>query len=202
MKVRNFRVKLMACAMLAISLPLAVYAATAIATVGPNTPAPNIQYAGGCTNPFILATNNAFARSKLGFGFNPNVSVQFTPLVGAAGCASYQINGQGIWHLVVRDPNGNPSLFQVTDNTNGNVLLRGSFDGAILHGRSGSSSLALTLMQDNVFYDAANSPLLGWFGPQNGSLSIAILAQNPVPAGANGPAAFWANGDINFGAFD
>jgi hypothetical protein len=202
MKVRNLRFKWMACVVLAVSIPLVVYAATAIATVGPNTPAPNIQYGGGCSNPFILATNNAFVRSKLGFGFNPNVSVQFTPLVGAAGCVSYQINPQGIWHLVVRDPNGNPSQFQVTDNANGNVLLRGRFDGAILHGRDGTSSLALTLMQDNVLYDAANSPLLGWFGPENGSLSIAILARNPVPAGANGPAAFLANGDINFGAFD
>jgi hypothetical protein len=57
-------------------------------------------------------------------------------------------------------------------------------------------------MQDNVLYNPAQSPLLGWFPPFNGSFSIAILSQNIVPAGANGPAAFWANGDINFGATD
>jgi hypothetical protein len=35
-----------------------------------------------------------------------------------------------------------------------------------------------------------------------GAFSIAILSQLPVAAGANGPMAFWGNGDINFGAND
>jgi hypothetical protein len=199
MKVKSLGFKLTMCLLAAVAIPLMAYAATAVATVGPNTPVPNIQWGGGCGGPFILNTNNAFVRSKLGFGFNPNVSVQFSPLVGAANCASYSINAQGIWHLVLRDPNGNPSQFEVRDNATGNLLLQGRFDGAILHGRAGTSSLALTLMQDNVVYNVANSPLIGGFGPVNGSFAIAILSQNPVFAGEWGPAAFWANGDINFG---
>jgi hypothetical protein len=202
MRVRSLSFKLLACAVLAIGIPMAAYAVTAFATVGTNTPLPNIQFGGGCAGPFVLATNNAYVRSKIGFGFIPNVSVQISPLVGAAGCASYQINPQGIWHLVMADPNGNLSQFQVINNANGNVLLEGTFRGAILHGRDGTSSLALTLMQDNVTYNPADSPLLGGLNPVNGAFSIAILSRDPVPAGMNGPVAVWANGDINFCAFD
>jgi hypothetical protein len=94
----------------------------------------------------------------------------------------------------------------VTDNINGNILLQGTFGRAILHGRSGSSSLALTLWQDNVLYNAASLWFPGGFPLNNGSLSVAILATQPVIAnppndggGAPGPLAFQANGDINFG---
>lgn len=202
MRIKNLGYKLMLCLTAIAAMNAAAFAAVSFANVGTNTPAANIQYAGGCVGPFVLNTNNAYVRSKLGFGFNPNVTVQISPLVGAAGCGSYAIAATGIWHLVMRDPNGNPSQFRVIDNASGNVVLQGTFNGAILHGRAGTSSLALTLMQDNVIYDPAHSPLLGGLGPVGGTFSIAILSQLPVPAGANGPAAFWANGDINFGAND
>ena len=183
--------------MVVVGVPLIAQAATAIATVGPNTPAPNVFYNGNCNGAFNIITNNAFIRSKVGFGFNPNVNVQFAPMVGL--CATYQINAAGIWHLGLADPMGMPTVFSVTDNA-GNTLLKGEFRGAILHGRSGSSSLALTLPADNVVYDVANSPwLAAGIPPDSGSLSIAILSQNPVMANAMGPQGFQANGDMNFG---
>src|SRR4029453_4869209 len=155
MKLRTFL--LMFSLMVVVGVPLIANAATAIATVGPNNPAPNIFYNGMCNGAFNIVSNNAFIRSKVGFGFNPNVNVQFAPMVGL--CATYQINAQGIWHLGLADPMGLATQFQVTDNA-GNPLLKGEFRGAILHGRSGSSSLALTLPLDNVVYDVANSPWL------------------------------------------
>jgi hypothetical protein len=179
-------------------------AVSAIATVGPNTLAPNVFYTGGCNGNFNLGTQNAFIRSKAGFGFNPNVTVVFSQMVGL--CATYQMSPNGIWHLVLTDPNAVPSTFQVLDNATGNVLLQGTFTKAILHGRTGNSSLALTLWQDNVLYNAASLWFPGGFPLNNGSLSVAILAQQPVIAnppndggGAPGPLAFQANGDINFG---
>jgi hypothetical protein len=177
-------------------------ASVAIATVGPNTSAPNVFYTGGCNGNFNLGTQNAFIRSKAGFGFNPNVTVVFSQLVGL--CPTYQLSPNGIWHLVLTDPNGVPSTFQVLDNATGNILLQGQFNRAILHGRSGTSSLALTLWQDNVLYNAASLWFPGGFALNNGSLSVAILATQPVIAnppndGNNGPNAFQANGDINFG---
>jgi hypothetical protein len=66
----------------------------------------------------------------------------------------------------------------------------------------------LTLWQDNVTYNAASLWFPGGgFPMNNGSLSVAILSQQPVIAnppndgggGAPGPLAFQANGDINFG---
>src|SRR5262245_30708923 len=123
-----------------VGVPLIANAATAIATVGPNNSGPNVFYSGGCNGVFNVQTNNAFLRSKVGFGFNPNVAVQFTPMVGV--CGSYQVNAQGIWHLGLRDPNGIATKFEVSDNA-GNFFLKGEFTGAILHGRSGSSSLSL-----------------------------------------------------------
>jgi hypothetical protein len=195
MKVRKFL--LMFSLTVVVGVPLIANAATAIATVGPNTSAPNVFFNGNCNGAFNLITNNAFIRSKVGFGFNPNVNVQFSPMVGL--CGTYQINAQGIWHLGLRDPNGLPTTFVVTDNA-GNPLLKGEFRGAILHGRSGSSSLALTLPLDNVVYDVAASPWLApGIPPDSGSLSIAILALNPVMANNNGPQGFQANGDINVG---
>lgn len=180
-------------------------ASVAIATVGPNTSASNVFYTGGCNGNFNLGTQNAFIRSKAGFGFNPNVTVVFSQMVGL--CPTYQMSPNGIWHLVLTDPNGVPSTFQVLDNATGNILLQGTFTRAILHGRSGNSSLALTLWQDNVLYNAASLwfPGGGAFPLNNGSLSVAILATQPVFApqpddgGNGGPQAFQANGDINFG---
>ncbi len=198
MKAISLLLKLTLCLMIVISVQPNANAVTAIATVGTNTPAPNVFFSGGCNGNFVLQTNDAFIRSKFGFGFNPNVSVQFSSMVG--NCASYQINAQGVWHLFLGDPNGQLSQFQVTDNATGNVLLMGSFRRAILHGRSGSSSLAVTLPVDNVLY----APASLWFPPalplNNGSFAIAILSQNPVIADDNGPQGFQANGDINFGA--
>jgi hypothetical protein len=62
------------------------------------------------------------------------------------------------------------------------------------------------LWQDNVLYTAASMWFPGGFPLNNGSLSIAILSQQPVIAnppndggGAPGPLGFQANGDINFG---
>jgi hypothetical protein len=198
MKAISLLLKFTLCLMIAIGIQPNAHGATAIATVGTNTPAPNIFFSGGCNGNFVLQTNNAFIRSKFGFGFNPNVSVQFSPMVG--NCASYQINPQGVWHLFLGDPNGQLSQFQVTDNATGDVLLMGTFRRAILHGRSGSSSLALTLPVDNVIYDPASLWFPNGFPLNNGSFAIAILAQNPVIADDNGPQAFQANGDINFGA--
>jgi hypothetical protein len=199
MKAMSLLLSLTLCLMIIIGVQSNAHGATAIATVGTNTPAPNVFFSGGCNGNFLIQTNNAFIRSKFGFGFNPNVTVQFSQMVG--NCASYQINPQGVWHLGLNDPNGQPSQFQVIDNVNGNVLLAGSFRGAILHGRSGSSSLALTLPLDNVLYDPASLWFPGGFPFNNGSFAIAILAQNPVFAAQdNGPQAFPANGDINFGA--
>ncbi|HEX8367235.1 MAG TPA: hypothetical protein VF604_01590 [Pyrinomonadaceae bacterium] len=200
-KLTSLLLNLTLCLMIVIGVHSNAEASVAIATVGPNTSAPNVFYSGGCNGNFTLATNNAFIRSKVGFGFNPNVTVTFSLMVG--NCASYQINPQGIWHLILNDPNGNPTTFTVTDNFNGNILLQGSFRGAILHGRSGNSSLALTLWQDNVNYNAASLWFpAGGFAMNNGSLSVAILSQAPVfaPQDDNGgPQAFQANGDINFG---
>ncbi len=174
------------------------FAVQAIATVGPNTSAPNVFYAGGAGGVLNIATNNAFLRSKVGFGFNPNVSVQFTPMIGMP--ATYVFNGDGVWHLWLRDPNNGLIGFQVTDNATGNILLRGRFQRAILHGRTGSSSLAITLPQDDVIYDGQSAALPDGAGLVNGSLSIAVLSQVPVIADPNmGPAGFNANGDINFG---
>jgi hypothetical protein len=205
MKVRNLLLKLMFCLMIIFGVQLKANAVDAIATVGPNTPAANIQYPNaGCAGPFILNTNNAFIRSKLVFGwYNPNVTVTFTPnLVGDPMCGNYLIDGLGIWRLILQGPNGAPVQFTVTDNATGMPLLEGTFRRAILHGTDGSSSLALTLYRDSVVYNPAHSPWLVGYGPDDGSLSIAILSRLPVPAGANGPAAFQANGDINFGATD
>lgn len=205
MKAISLLLKFTLCLMVVIGVQSNAYGANAIATVGPNTSVPNIFYTGGCNGTLTLATNNAFIRSKVGFGFNPNVTVTFTPMVGI--CATYQMSPNGIWHLVLTDPNGNPTAFSVIDNPTGNVLLRGQFSRAILHGRSGNSSLALTLWQDNVLYSAASLWFPGGVALNNGSLSVAILSQQPVIAnppnddgGAPGPLAFQANGDINFGS--
>jgi hypothetical protein len=198
MKAISLLLKLTLCLMITIGIQPNAHAVTAIATVGPNSPAANVFFSGGCNGNLIIQTNNAFIRSKVGFGFNPNVMVQFSQMVGV--CATYQINPQGVWHLGLTDPNGQASQFQVIDNANGNVLLMGTFRGAILHGRSGSSSLALTLPLDNVAYDPASLWVPAGFPLNNGSFAIAILAQNPVIAAQdNGPQAFQANGDINFG---
>jgi hypothetical protein len=205
MKTISLLFKLTLCLTIFVGIHSNVKAISAIATVGPNTSAPNVFYSGGCNGNFTLATNNAFIRSKVGFGFNPNVTVTFGLMVGL--CATYQMSPNGIWHLVLADPNGNPVPFSVTDNINGNILLQGTFGRAILHGRSGSSSLALTLWQDNVTYNAASLWFPnGGFPMNNGSLAVAILSQQPVVAnppnddgGAPGPLAFQANGDINFG---
>jgi hypothetical protein len=205
MKTISLLLKFTLCLMIVVGVHSSAAAVTSIATVGTNTSAPNINFTGGCAGTFTLATNNAFIRSKVGFGFNPNVSVVFSPLVGI--CATYQMSPNGIWHLVLTDPNGAPSAFSVVDTMNGNVLLQGQFNRAILHGRSGNSSLALTLWQDNVLYNAASMWFPGGFALNNGSLSVAILSQQPVIAnppndgggGAPGPLAFQANGDINFG---
>lgn len=205
MKVLSLLLNSTLCVMIIAGIQASAYAITAIATAGPNTPAPNINFTGGCAGTFTLATNNGFIRSKVGFGFNPNVTVQFlTPLVG--NCAGYGINGAGIWHLPMSDPNGGATGFQVIDNPTGAVLLRGSFTRAILHGRSGNSSLALTLWQDNVVYDPLSLWFPNWLPVDGlGSLSVAILSRQPVianPVGpvGGGPQAFQANGDINFGA--
>ena len=176
-------------------------ASTAIATVGPNTPDRNIGFTGGVTGTFNLGSEKAFIQSKAGFGFNQNVTVIITPLKGQ-GAGNYNFNAAtGIWSLILKDPNGFPTQFKVFDNATGAQLLNGQFATAILHGRSGSSSLALTLLQDNAVYDLTSSL---WFPgnlmPQGGSLSIAILSKTPVSANAAGPAIFAANGDINFGA--
>ena len=188
--------------MIIVGAQTIAHAAVAIATVGTNTSASNVFYTGGCNGNFNLGTQNAFIRSKVGFGLNLNVTVVFSQMVGL--CPTYQLSPNGIWHLVLTDPNGVPSTFQVIDNANGNILLAGTFTRAILHGRSGNSSLALTLWQDNVLYNAASLWFPGGFPLNNGSLSVAILATQPVVAnppndGNSGPVAFQANGDINFG---
>jgi hypothetical protein len=176
----------------------AAYAVQAVATVGTNNSAPNVVYMGGLNGNLNIVTNNAFLRSTFGFGFNPNVTVQFSTMVGIPG--TYVFNGDGVWHLWVRDPNNNPVNFVVFDNANGNVLLRGSFQRAILHGRSGSSSLAITLPADNANYSQNSLALPDGANLMNGSFSVAVLSQVPVGADpAAGPAAFNANGDINFG---
>jgi hypothetical protein len=176
------------------------YAVTAIATVGTNSPAPNVFYAGGVAGNFNLGTNNAFLRSKFGLGFNPSVTVQFSPMVGIP--ASYVFNADDVWHLWLRDPMNGFTNFTVLDNGTGNILLRGRFRNAILHGRSNSSSLALTLPVDNVEYDQVSLALPDGAELMNGSLSVAILSLVPVFADANGPAGMNANGDINFGIED
>ena len=112
------------------------YAVTAIATVGTNNGAPNVFYAGGVAGNFNLGTNNAYLRSKLGvgFGFNPNITVQFSPMVGIP--ASYVFNADGVWHLWLGDPNDGFTNFTVFDHNNGNIMLRGQVQKAILHGRN------------------------------------------------------------------
>ena len=175
-----------------------VFAIQSVATVGTNNPAPNVFYAGGLNGALNIVSNNSFLRSKFGLGFNPNVNVQFSQMVGIP--ATYVLNADGVWHLWLKDPNNGLVNFQVVDSGNGNVLLRGTFQRAILHGRSGSSSLAITLPGDNVTYDGNSLAIPDGLGLMNGSFSIAILSQVPVAADpANGPAAFNSNGDINFG---
>lgn len=198
MKKTRLILKITLCLTVVFGIHATVRAASAIATVGPNTANPNVFYSGACNGTFDLATNDAFIRSKVGFGINLNVAVEFTQMVG--NCASYQLHASGIWHLMLGAANGGPTTFRVIDNVNGNVLLRGQFRRAILYGRSGSSSLAVTLPVDNVLYDGASL----WFPAGDpldmGSFAIAILAQNPVFAAQdNGPQAFDANGDINLG---
>lgn len=176
--------------------------AVAIATVGTNTPAANISFSGNCNGTFNLQTNDAFIRSKAGFGFSPSVSVVFSPMVG--NCPTYGINPDGVWHLPLGDANGQPTQFQVIDNLTGNILLRGVFRGAILHGRSGSSSLALTLGADNVVYSATSLWFPAGFPLNKGTFAIAIISQTrvravPFDGEAGGPFMFNANGDINFG---
>ncbi len=174
-------------------------AAQAIATVGTNTSAANVFYTGGVGGNLNIMTNNAFLRSKFGFGFAPNVTVQFSQMVAIPG--SYVFNADSVWHLSLKDPNNGFTTFVVTDNTNGNILLRGRFQKAILHGRTGSSSLAITLPFDNVSYNQASLAFPAGFEFVNGSFSIAVLSQIPLVADPMaGPAAFNANGDINFGA--
>ena len=198
MKKISSLLKLTLCLMIVFGIQSNADGAVAIATVGPNTSGPNSSFTGGCNGTFQLQTNNAFIRSKVGFGFNPNVSVQFTPMVG--NCANFVLNPDGVWHLFLGDPNGQPSQFQVTDNGTGNILLAGRFRRAILHGRSGSDSLAITLVQDNVRYSPASLWFpAGGFPRNNGSFAIAILSQNPVVADQEGPGGFGANSDINFG---
>jgi len=174
------------------------YAVQAVATVGPNTSAPNVFYTGGLAGNLNIFTNNAFIRSKVGFGFQPNVTIQFSQMVAMP--ATYVFNADGVWHIWLKDPNNGLISFQVIDNANGNILLRGQFSRAILHGRTGSSSLAITLPQDGVTYNQASLGLPDGAALMNGSLSIAILSQAPVIADpAAGPMAFNANGDTNFG---
>lgn len=200
MKKTNLLLKLTLCLMVVCGVQSNADGATAIATVGPNTSAPNITFSGNCNGNFQLQTNDAFIRSKVGFGINLSVSVQISPMVG--NCANYQISPLGIWHLPMDDPNGQPISFQVTDNANGNILLSGRFRGAVLHGVSGSSSLALTLPGDNVVYDAASLWFPAGFPLNKGTFAIAIVSQTRVRAvdgDAGGPFPFNANGDINFG---
>lgn len=181
-----------------IGAQASAFAVQAIATVGPNTSNPNVFYGGGLAGGLNIATNNAFLRSKVGLGFNPNVTIQFSQMMGIP--ATYVFNADGVWHLWLRDPNNGPITFQVIDNVNGNILLRGQFSRAILHGRTGSSSLAITLPQDDVTYSQASLALPDGAALMNGSLAIAILSQAPVVADPMaGPAAFNANGDTNFG---
>ena len=196
MKMRDFLFNMALCLLIVFATQFKADASTAIATVGPNTPNHNIVFTGGTTGTFNLSTQDAFARSKVGFGFNPNVSVKFTQLKGI-GAGGYSFNAiTGIWHLILADPNGVPSVFEVVDNATGNTLLIGEFQRAILHGRTGSSSLALTLEKDSLGYGV---PSL-WFPGLRGTLSVSILSRPTVRADANGPADFAANGDINFGA--
>lgn len=202
MKKTNLLLKLTLCLMVVVGIQSNADGATAIATVGTNTPAPNITFSGMCNGNFQLQTNNAFIRSKVGFGINLSVSVQISPMVG--NCADYQISPLGIWHLPMGDPNGQPSSFQVTDNATGNILLSGRFRGAVLHGASGSSSLALTLPSDSVVYNAASLWFPADFPLNKGTFAIAIISQTrvravPFDGEAGGPFAFAANGDINFG---
>lgn len=198
MKAVNFIRNLVLGLAIIFGVQASAYAVTAIATVGTNTSAPNVFYAGGLNGNLNIVTNNAFLRSKAGFGFNPNVTVQFSPMVGIP--ATYVYNADGVWHLWLRDPNGMPSTFQVVDNINGSVLLRGTFQRAILHGRSGSSSLAITLPTDSVTYSQNSAAIPDGANLMNGSFSIAILSQVPIFADPMaGPPAFNANGDINFG---
>ena len=113
---------------------------------------------------------------------------------------SYIFDADGVWHLWLKDPMNGFTTFQVVDNTNGNILLKGKFQKAILHGRTGSSSLAITLPTDNVTYNQASMAIPNGFELVNGSLSIAILSQAPLIADpVAGPAAFNGNRDINFG---
>lgn len=202
MKEIKLLLKLALCLMVVVGVQSNANGAVAIATVGTNTSGQNISFSGNCNGTFTLQTFNAFIRSKAGFGYNDNVSITFSPMVGD--CATYQINLEGVWHLPLIDPNGLTSSFEVTDNLTGAILLRGVFRGAILHGRSGSSSLAVTLPVDNVTY----TPLSLWFPvnfPRNkGTFAIAIVSQTrvravPFDGEAGGPFAFNANGDINFG---
>ncbi len=184
-----------------LGVQTAAFAITAIATVGTNSSAPNVFYAGGLGGGLNIATNNAFLRSKVGLGFNPTVAVQFSPMVAIP--ATYIYDADGVWHLWFREANGNLIGFVVTDTTNGNVLLRGNTRKVILHGRTGSSSLAITLPADSVTYSQQSLALPDGAQLMNGSFSIAILSQIPVIADPMaGPAAFNANGDINFGIFD
>ena len=175
-----------------------VYAIQSVATVGTNTSAANVFYTGGVGGNLNIMTNNAFLRSKFGFGLVPSVTVQFSQMVAVPG--TYVFNADGVWHLWLRDPNNGFTTFLVTDNATGNILLKGRFQTAILHGRTGSSSLAITLPLDNVSYNQASLAIPAGFELVNGSFSIAILSQVPLIANPMaGPAAFNANGDINFG---
>jgi hypothetical protein len=176
-----------------------VQAATSIVVVGTNTPAANVFFNGGVNGILNLATNNSFARTKPPFATRSPVTVQFSPLMGT-GAAGFSVDPNNVWHLIMQDPNGNLSTFIVTDNATGAVLLQGTYRGAILHGHVGSSSLAITLMQDNVLYNAASVLLPGWAEADHGTFSIALISQQPeVLVAGFGPQAFQANGDINFG---
>ncbi len=202
MKEIKLLLKLALCLMVVVGVQSNADGATAIATVGTNTSAPNITFSGNCNGTFNLQTNDAFIRSKAGFGYNDNVSVLFSPMVG--NCASFQINAEGVWHLFLEDPNGLPSQFTVINNATGLTLLRGVFRGAILHGRSGSSSLAVTLPTDNVVYNISSTFFPAGSPLNKGTFAIAIVSQTrvratPLENGAGGPFPFNANGDINFG---
>jgi hypothetical protein len=102
MKVLSLLLNLTLCLMIVVGVHSNASAITAIATVGTNTSAPNVFYTGGCGGNFTLTTNNAFIRSKVGFGFNPNVTVTFGPMVGL--CATYQMSPNNIWRRPERKP--------------------------------------------------------------------------------------------------
>jgi hypothetical protein len=169
------------------------FASSPIAIAGDNTSNFNISFSGGVGGALQINIPKGFLLSKVGLGFDPNVSIVFTTIGGSG---LYTFNpATGVFDLVMGG-----AAFKVVDNSSGTVLLTGQFSRSDLHGTNNSSSASLTLLGDSVSY-ASGTPFFPSSAiPSGGSLSVEFVTKAPIIATSAAPSNFFANDGITFAA--